>query len=138
MSGRNSRSTEVDSAADLPVPELPTIDPMRVAYMTVAMRDPNPVHVDTSAAAEAGFPGTIAHGTFVLSYLGAALTRHYGTGALRTLDVKLTAPVFVGEQLVISATTDGDDGSLRNVQLTAINPDGRVVAKGRAQVEIRR
>lgn len=138
MSGPDSRPTGVDSAADLPVPELPIIDAMRVAYMTVAMRDPNPVHVDTAAAAEAGFPGTIAHGTFVLSFLGSALTRHYGTAALRTLDVKLTAPVFVGEQLVISATIVGDDGSMRNVRLTAINPDGRVVAKGRAQVEIGR
>lgn len=120
----------------LNVEQPPVIDRMRIAYMLVAMRDPNPVHVEETAAAEAGLAGTIAHGTFVLSYLGAAVSRLVGVDALRSLDVKLTAPVFVGEQLKLSATVTGGEGALRTVAVQAANPAGATVARGTIQVEL--
>lgn len=122
--------------AVLDVEQPPMIDRMRIAYMVVAMRDPNPVHVEEAAAAEAGLPGTIAHGTFVLSYLGAAVSRLVGVDALHSLDVKLTAPVFVGEQLRISATVLEADGARRRVAVQARNPSGATVARGTVDVEV--
>lgn len=129
-------SLRLDVGTDLEVDQPPVIDRMRIAYMVVAMRDPNPVHVEEAAAAEAGLPGTIAHGTFVLSYLGAAVSRLVGVDALRTLDVKLTAPVLVGEQLCVSATVLEADGARRTVRVEATNPSGATVARGTIEVEL--
>lgn len=128
-------SLRLDVGTDLEVDQPPVIDRMRIAYMVVAMRDPNPVHVEEAAAAEAGLPGTIAHGTFVLSYLGAAVSRLVGVAALRTLDVKLTAPVFVGEQLQLTATVTAADGARRTFAVQAANPSGATVARGTIEVE---
>lgn len=125
---------EVGSTLDIDQP--PVIDRMRIAYMVVAMRDPNPVHVEESAAKEAGLPGTIAHGTFVLSYLGAAVTRLAGVDAVRSLDVKLTAPVFVGEQLTVAAEVTEADGDRRTVRVQACNPAGATVARGTVEFEL--
>ena len=129
-------SVHLEAGAALDVTQPPVIDRMRIAYMVVAMRDPNPVHVEEKAAAEAGLPGTIAHGTFVLSYLGAAVSRLVGVAALRSLDVKLTAPVFVGEQLRLSAQVTDGDGRRRRVAVEAANPSGATVARGTIEVEL--
>lgn len=129
-------SPRLEVGSKLDVDQPPMIDRMRIAYMVVAMRDPNPVHVEETAAQEAGLPGTIAHGTFVLSYLGAAVTRLVGVDALRSLDVKLTAPVFVGEQLTVSAEVTEADGDRRTVRVQACNPAGATVARGAAEVEL--
>ncbi len=129
-------SLSLEVGTELTVDQPPVIDRMRIAYMVVAMRDPNPVHVEESAAAEAGLPGTIAHGTFVLSYLGAAVTRLVGVDALRSLDVKLTAPVFVGERLRVLATVAEADGARRTVRVEASNPAGATVARGTVELEL--
>ncbi len=129
-----SPNLEVGAALDVEQP--PVIDRMRIAYMVVAMRDPNPVHVEEAAAAEAGLPGTIAHGTFVLSYLGSAISRLVGVDALRVLDMKLVAPVFVGEQLRLSARVTSGDGARRTVAVEAANPSGVTVARGTIEVEL--
>lgn len=129
-------TAQIEVGAELAVDQPPVIDRMRIAYMVVAMRDPNPVHVEEAAAAQAGLPATIAHGTFVLSYLGAAVSRLVGVDALRSLDVQLTAPVFVGEQLRVSATVAKADGPRRTVRVEASNPAGATVARGTVELEL--
>ena len=109
---------------------------MRLAYMAVAMRDPNPVHLDDDFARDIGLPGVIAHGTFAISYVGAAISRHVGVDRLRTLNVELTAPVFIGDELTTQVTTGmvhslGDQTILDGV-LSVKNQDGTLVARGTA------
>lgn len=118
--------------------QTPEISRMRLAYMAVAMRDPNPVHVDDAFAAQTGLPSVIAHGTFAVSYLGAVVSRHVGVAALRRLKVELTAPVFPGESLLASVevhpeTVDHDGVAIASGTLTATKPDGTLAARGLAE-----
>lgn len=119
----------------------PPIDITRLAYMAVAMRDPNPVHLDDSFAQQIGLPGVIAHGTFAISYLGAAITRQVGVNHLRTLNVELMAPVFIGDVLTTGVTVDaiepakGDE--VVHATLQVANQAGTPVARGRASWVIR-
>lgn len=120
----------------LPGVTTPPVDRMRIAYMTVSMRDPNPVHIEDEYAAKSGLPSVIAHGTFVVSYLGATVSRAVGVGAIRRLRVDVTAPVFPGDVLQTRAeVTDvqpGPDGALVSVRLTATRADGTGVGRGTA------
>jgi|tagenome__1003787_1003787.scaffolds.fasta_scaffold20916437_3 acyl dehydratase len=125
----------------LPVPAIPAVDRMRIAYMAVSMRDPNPVHVEDEYAVACGLPGVIAHGTFVTAYLGLTVSRAVGVAAVRRLRVDLTAPVAPGDRLsteavVVAVRPAGeaaDAGSeLVTVELTATRADGVPVGRGTA------
>jgi acyl dehydratase len=122
------------------LPELnsPTMDRMHLAYMTVAMRDPNLVHLEDEYAAQSGLPGVIAHGTFVVAYAGAAVSRAVGVEAIKHLKVDVTAPVFLGDVLRAHAevvdlerSADGETATLR---LLVTRQDGAQVGRGRAVV----
>jgi acyl dehydratase len=112
---------------------------MELAYMAVAMRDPNLVHVDDDFARASGFDRVIAHGTFALGYLADLVASRHGPGAIRDLDVTLRAPVLVGQRIHASASveTTAEDGTVR-LDLRAIVDDGTVVATGSATVLGRR
>lgn len=118
----------------------PRIDRMGIAYMAVAMRDPNLVHVEPDVAAAAGMENVIAHGTFPLGYAGAALTRAYGFERVRRLRVDLTAPVFPGDALTTELEVVGDDNSMeggslvRRVRISVLKADGTLAARGEAEV----
>lgn len=120
----------------LPELEVGPLSRIQVAYMTVAMRDPNPVHVDDDFARQAGLPGAIAHGTFAVSALGISVSRHVGVDALRRLQVNLTAPVFPGDRLttevVVQEIEDAEEGCVVHAGLQARNQEGTTVARGRA------
>ena len=125
----------------LPAPVIPVVDRMRIAYMAVSMRDPNPVHIEDEYAARCGLPGVIAHGTFVTSYLGLTVSRAVGVDAVRRLRVDLTAPVVPGDTLsteaVVVAVDPAGEGEepgaeLVTVELTATRADGATVGRGTA------
>jgi acyl dehydratase len=108
----------------------PALDRMRLAYMTVAMRDPNPVHLEDEAARRAGLPSHIAHGTFAVAYLAATVSRLAGIDRLRELDVRLVAPVLGGDRLQTSGEVQAPD----TVAVVASRQDGTVVARGTVRV----
>lgn len=123
---------------ELPEVLSPAIDRLRIAYMAVAMRDPNLVHVEDDFAVRSGLPGVIAHGTFVLAYAGAAVGRALGVDAIRRLKVDLTAPVFPGDILTTkgraTAVEREDGGDLVTLALTVEREDGVAVGRGSATV----
>jgi acyl dehydratase len=124
---------------ELPEVVTPPIDRLRIAYMAVSMRDPNLVHVEDSYAAKSGLPSVIAHGTFVTSYAGAAVSRALGVDAVRKIRVDVTAPVFPGDVLRTHAVVTGSEpapqGRLLTIELTVTNQDGTRVGRGTAAVE---
>jgi acyl dehydratase len=124
---------------ELPEIVTPPVDRLRIAYMTVAMRDPNLVHVEDAYAAKSGLPSVIAHGTFVTSYAGAAVSRAVGVDAVRRIRVDVTAPVFPGDVLrthaVVTGSEPAPEGQLLTVDLTVTNQDGVRVGRGTAAVE---
>ncbi|MEO2106911.1 MAG: MaoC family dehydratase [Actinomycetota bacterium] len=107
---------------------------MNIAFMAVAMRDPNPVHVEDDFARQTGMPGVIAHGTFVLGYAGAMLTRAFGVAAVRRWRVDLTAPVFPGDVLDAEAVVQEVGAGELELTLAVRNQQGTVVGRGRATV----
>jgi acyl dehydratase len=114
------------------------IDRMRLAYMAVAMRDPNLVHLEDEYAHKSGLPGIIAHGTFVVSYLCATITQQVGIDALRDFSVDITAPVFEGDVLTCTAEVTNvvrldPLAELVSVTLVATNATGVVAARGAAR-----
>jgi acyl dehydratase len=120
----------------LPPLTSPPMSRIRFAYMAVAMRDPNLVHIEDDYARQSGLDGVIAHGTFVVSYLGATISRAVGADALRSLRVDITAPVYLTDVLTTQArVTDVSGGvtqPLVHVSLQANRSNGDVVAKGQA------
>jgi acyl dehydratase len=124
---------------ELPEVLTPPIDRLRIAYMAVSMRDPNLVHVEDSYAAKSGLPSVIAHGTFVTSYAGAAISRAVGMDAVRKIRVDVTAPVFPGDVLRTHAVVTGSEpapaGQLLTIDVTVTNQDGARVGRGTATVE---
>ena len=124
---------------ELPEVLTPPIDRLRIAYMAVSMRDPNLVHVEDSYAAKSGLPSVIAHGTFVTSYAGAAISRAVGVDAVRRIRVDVTAPVFPGDvlrtQAVVTGAESAADGQLLTIDVTVTNQDGVRVGRGTASVE---
>lgn len=116
----------------LPPLEPPEVDRLRIAYMAVAMRDPNLVHVEDDYARRCGLPGVIAHGTFVVAYLGQVVSRAAGVDAVRRVRADLTAPVFPGDRITAEATVTAVDGPLVTVALSAVRTDGTQVGRGEA------
>ena len=116
----------------LPSLRPPTVDRLRIAYMAVAMRDPNLVHVEDAHAQRCGLPGAIAHGTFVIAYLGGLISRLAGTDAVRQFSVELTAPVFPGDEIEASGSVTAVDGDLVTAALQATRVDGTTVGRGEA------
>lgn len=114
----------------------PAIERMNIAYMAVAMRDPNPVHTDDDFARRTGAPQVIAHGTFPLGYAGALLTRTYGADAVERFTLQLTSPVFPKDHLTAEATVREqlDDGRRLVLDLRVIKDDGTIAARGEAVV----
>lgn len=74
---------------------------MLVAYGALTC-DSNPIHLDAGFAATTPYGRCIAHGTLSLNVLwqSIAATFDAATAARLDLDIRFTAPVFVGERLV--------------------------------------
>lgn len=74
--------------------------PMLVAYGALT-RDSNPIHLDAAFAATTSYGRCIAHGTLSLNVLWQSIASTFdaATAARLDLDIRFTAPVFVGEHL---------------------------------------
>lgn len=132
--------TAYEIGHELPAVTGPTLRRLDIAYMAVAMDDPNEVHTEDEVARASGMPQVIAHGTFPLAYGGAALTRAFGFGAVRRYGLRLTAPVFPGDQLttnlLVSGVEDIEGGQRLTLDVTVRKQDDAVVGRGSAQVVV--
>ncbi len=108
----------------------PEITRLRLAYMTVAMRDPNLVHMEDDYAKKSGLPQVIAHGTFAVAYVGFALSQSVGFGRVRRVKVELTAPVFPQDIISVMYTDLQTNGDLTTARISARNQSGMLIARG--------
>jgi acyl dehydratase len=88
------------------------INKMSIAWMAVAIEDPNPIHIDEEAANKAGFPSVIAHGTFPIGLVGQMLSEVFGPSAIREISIRLQAPTFPGVLLEAYGEVDKNSGDL--------------------------
>ena len=122
------------AVADSTVPSFtsPEITRLRLAYMAVAMRDPNLVHMEDEYAKKSGLPRVIAHGTFAVAYVGSALSQAVGIGRVRRVKVVLTAPVFPQDIISVAYTDIQTNGGITTARISANNQSGTLVARGEA------
>ncbi len=97
-------------------------------------QDYNPIHLDEEFARSTAFGRPIAHGTMALNLVVEAVTRAAG-GAfyIADLDIRFTAPTYVGQTLTAVATRQS--GAEYVLETSA--DDGRVVLKGTARLAMR-
>lgn len=94
-------------------------------------RDSNPIHLDESFAATTPYGRCIAHGTLSLNALWRAIDATFApeVAAQVELDVRFSAPVFVGERLVGGGTRNAE-----GVYEVWVRAGDRVVIEGTLRV----
>jgi acyl dehydratase len=106
----------------------------QLAYMAVAMRDPNLIHLEDSVAHKAGFDAVVAHGTFATSLMAVCVTRALPSHRLRSFEAQLTAPVLVGQSIRVTAVVDSIEEATIQVGVTA-RTESSVVGRGTVTME---
>ncbi|WP_300302424.1 MaoC/PaaZ C-terminal domain-containing protein [Ferrovibrio sp.] len=115
---------EPDSTVDL------TTRPEQALYYRLN-GDDNPLHADPAVAARAGFPRPILHGLCTLGVVTHAVLRvlaDYRAAALRSLDLRFSAPVFPGETI---RTEIWRSGAFR---ARVVERDAIVINNGHAEI----
>jgi NAD(P)-dependent dehydrogenase (short-subunit alcohol dehydrogenase family)/acyl dehydratase len=99
--------------------------------------DRNPLHFDDQFARARGFPGRLAHGMSYGSFLSTLIGMHLpGSGALwLSQAVRFTAPVHVGDRLLMTAQVATSDVRSRIVRLSVSgeNQHGRRVLEAECE-----
>lgn len=103
--------------------------------------DFNPLHHDSDFAAKAGFKKPIAMGQLTAGLLVAWLTDWCGIENLRSIEVRFTAPLSIGDTVelageVTAITPASENEALADLVLTA-SCHGTFLITGRATVRIR-
>jgi len=114
------------------------VDRLSLAYPAVSVRDPDVLHMGANYAARCGQPGLIAHGTFVGSHAGAAVSGVGGVDAIKRLKAGVTGPVIHVDVLRTPAEAvdcqPPADGALLRLNLTASPDDCQTAGRAEAAV----
>lgn len=118
-----------------------TIPPMTIATSAATTegyaaltQDFNPIHLDAEFARGTAFGKPIAHGTMALNLIVEAVTQAMqGAFFIEDLDIRFSAPTFVGQTL--TGTMTQIEGG--RYDLATTTEDGRVVMKGTARLSVR-
>jgi len=92
--------------------------------------DRNPLHADPAVAAQAGFPQPILHGLCTLGVAGHAILQtvcDYDAARLKSMAVRFTAPVFLGETPHTEMWKEDDGVSFRS---SVVERDKLVLGNG--------
>lgn len=124
----------------LPILTAGPITPLTLALFAGGSGDHNPIHVDKTFAASAGFPDVFAHGMLSMAYLGRALTDWAGPTAVRQFGVRFAAITPLGASVActgrVEAIVERDGERLAKLALQAAVIDGPVTLVGEALVRI--
>lgn len=119
----------------LPPRRLAPIQQIDVVKYAGASGDFNQIHTVPAFAAQAGLPGTIAHGMMSMGFLGSYVVDWAGPAAtLVRFGVRFAAMTFPGDQLTlegkVSRLRDEADGRFAELDLTVTKQDGTVSVRG--------
>jgi acyl dehydratase len=89
------------------------IDRLTLALYAGASGDHTLIHLDPDAARSVGLPDVIGHGLLSMAIMGRALKHWFGFREAKSLAVRFSAPVFLGDMIrcagsVASSKEDGD------------------------------
>lgn len=97
-------------------------------------QDFNPIHLDADFARSTVFGKPIAHGTMALNLVVEAISRaSKGVFYIAELDIRFSAPTYIGQTLTGAAKQEND----ALYRLEVKTDDGRVVLTGTARLAAR-
>lgn len=118
---------------DLEEMRLPPVTRLQLIKYAGASGDYNPIHTIDEAAKEAGLPGVIAHGMLTAATLGNLFSPYLEHGFIKSLHVRFSGMVFVGDELCIGGRVVGieetEAGMIHGIEVYA-RRDGDTVASG--------
>lgn len=122
---------------ELPPLEVPVTRTLIVAG-AVASRDYQDVHHDAESARERGSPDVFMNILTTNGLVGRYITDHFGPGCtLRKVAIRLGAPNYPGDTMVLSGTVLSVDAGVAEVRVVGANGIGHHVT-GTVTVELDR
>ncbi|WTR08956.1 MaoC family dehydratase [Streptomyces sp. NBC_00144] len=113
-----------DELAPLEIPITRTL----IVAGAVASRDYQDVHHDAEAAKEKGSPDIFMNILTTNGLVGRFVTDHFGPGyRLRKVAIRLGAPNYPGDTMVLTGTVTAVEGDDAEVRITGTNGKGRHV-----------
>ena len=114
-------------------------DEMLEKFRTIT-GDENPLHTDSEFAAGKGYSKQVCYGMLTASFL-STLAGVYLPGEkslIHSVEIKMTKPVFSGDQLTISGevTEKNDLFSVFIMKITILNQNKEKVLRGKMQVGV--
>jgi acyl dehydratase len=113
------------------------VDPDQTFRYRDASGDDNPIHVDETAAKEAGLPGIIVHGLCTMAMCSQIVVAEAADGdpaAVRRLAVRFSRPVLPGTDLVTTLYDLGEVEGRRSYGFEGQSQGHTVIKDGRAEV----
>lgn len=123
-----------EQGAEIPELQVGPVTHMDLVRYSGASGDFNPIHTDPDYAKEAGLPGTIAHGMYVMAQLGRVATNWAPPNQIESFGVKFKGMTLPGETVSCSGKVkrkkEADGKKLLTVALEAKGPDGKARVAG--------
>ncbi|MGI5376632.1 MaoC family dehydratase [Streptomyces sp. CA-251387] len=117
----------MNAGDELPPLEIPITRTLIVAG-AVASRDYQDVHHDAELAREKGSPDIFMNILTTNGLVGRYITDHFGpTAELRRVAIRLGAPNYPGDTMVLKGTVEDVDGDTVTVRVVGANGIGRHV-----------
>lgn len=88
-------------------------------------KDDAAIHLNTDAAADAGFKRPIAHGMYIMGLAQSLYIREYPQQWITTYAMKFINPLDVDSDVVFDF-----EGSIGEISVTVTGEDGEVIASG--------
>ncbi|MFF3917800.1 MaoC family dehydratase [Streptomyces sp. NPDC001852] len=124
---KTAPTTALTAGAALPPLEIPVTRTLIVAG-AIASRDYQDVHHDAESARQKGSPDVFMNILTTNGLVGRYITDHFGpTAILRKVAIRLGAPNYPGDTMVLTGTIEAVDGDTATVRVVGANALGRHV-----------
>ncbi|MEU9474226.1 MaoC family dehydratase [Streptomyces sp. NPDC048191] len=124
---RTAPATALTAGAELPPLEIPVTRTLIVAG-AIASRDYQDVHHDAESARRKGSPDVFMNILTTNGLVGRYITDHFGpTAVLRRVAIRLGAPNYPGDTMVLTGRIETVDGDTATVSVVGANALGRHV-----------
>ncbi|MGW5462462.1 acyl dehydratase [Streptomyces sp. NPDC003996] len=121
---RTAATTAPTAGAKLPPLEIPVTRTLIVAG-AIASRDYQDVHHDAESARRKGSPDVFMNILTTNGLVGRYITDHFGpTAMLRKVAIRLGAPNYPGDTMVLTGTIGAVDGDTATVRVVGANALG--------------
>src|SRR5581483_5122433 len=134
LAPRSAPPAGAQAGTDLPAHRTAPLDRLAFARMSVALDDPNLVHLDEAVAAAAGFPSVIGSGGFVVGALAEVVRRWAGVDRVVRGTTRQLQPLWPGTALTargsVTALERRSDRPVAVCTTELVDQTGQRIAEG--------